>query len=186
MALVLIPKDLIKADPTGPAWTFGPSDGVIKGFVIGSFFALIPLLLDALYPSHPIRNQRTIESGEPVIHMLATPGVQQVLACIVVALLAPISEEMMFRGVFYGGLRKSFGPVWAAMVTTGIFVAIHYPEFIYAPDWIFIFIAGAFGLLWCRLHWNAIGPAIAAHGGYNLVVAVVPSIHSTFQHYGRF
>jgi hypothetical protein len=38
-------------------------------------------------------------------------------------------------------------------------------------------------LLWCRLKRNAIGPAIAAHGGYNLVAVVVPSVHWTLRHY---
>jgi len=85
--------------------------------------------------------------------------------------MAPPLEEMLFRGVLYGGYRKSFGPVRAAVFTTLLFVALHFPYYIHFAPAIIGITGGALALLWCRLHWNAIGPAVAAHIGYNSIVA---------------
>jgi membrane protease YdiL (CAAX protease family) len=169
-----------KTDPTGAAWVPGEWNGIIKSLVIGSFIGLGPLLLDKVYQPHEIHRQRMTD---PIYHMLLTPGIQQLAGILAVILLAPVSEEMMFRGILYGGCRKSLWPISAAIITTGIFVAIHLPYYIDAPFKIVPYVVVALALLWCRLKWNAIGPAIAAHGGYNLVVGVVPSIHLTLQYY---
>ena len=179
VARVLIPEDLRNTGPTGAAWAFGGWDGAMKGLVIGSFLGLVPLLLDAHYRPYKLHNQLITE---PVNDMIISPGIQQLTAIALLVFLGPVSEEMMYRGVLYGGCRKSLGPLLAATITTGIFVAIHFPNYIYAPFKIAPYIVVSLALLWCRLKWSAIGPAIAAHGGYNLVAVVVPSIHWTLQH----
>jgi len=179
LARILIPGDIRKAGPTGLAWAFGGWDGAMKSLVIGSFLGLGPLLLDGVYRPYPVH---THQMTEPINYMVVTPGVQQLAAIAMLVFLGPVAEEMMYRGVLYGGCRKSLGPLLAAIITTGIFVAMHFPNYIYAPFKIVPYIVVSLALLWCRLKWGAIGPAIAAHGGYNLVAVVVPSIHWTLQH----
>jgi membrane protease YdiL (CAAX protease family) len=176
-ALVLVPEDLRKTVPTGPAWAFGGWEGVMNGLVIGSFLGLGSLVLDRAYHPYSTPAFQKIEPG------LITPGVQQLATIAAIVFLGPLSEEMMFRGVLYGGCRRSLGPLSAATITTGIFVAMHFPYYIYAPYNIVLFIVASLAFLWCRLKWNAIGPATAAHGGCNLVAAVVPSVHWTWLHY---
>ena len=67
--------------------------------------------------------------------------------------------------------RRSFGAAWAAITTIGIFVALHLPETIHFTP-ASIGIAGlAATALWMRLRTGAIGPAIAVHFAYNLVIA---------------
>lgn len=39
--------------------------------------------------------------------------------------LAPISEEFVFRGYFYGTLKRYCGPVGSALLTAALFAAIH-------------------------------------------------------------
>ena len=41
-----------------------------------------------------------------------------ILAVVLIAGLAPIAEELFFRGFFFGGLRKRF-PLWAAAILAG-------------------------------------------------------------------
>jgi membrane protease YdiL (CAAX protease family) len=178
VARVFIPEDLRKAGPTGSAWAFGGWNGVIKSLVIGSFLGLGSLLFFKMYHPYSIH---TLQKIEPIYSMVITPGVQQAAAIAASVFLAPVSEEMMFRGVLYGGCRRSLGPLSAATITTGIFVAIHFPYYIYAPLGIIPIIVTSLAFLWCRLKWNAIGPAIAAHAGCNLV-HVVTSIHWALQH----
>jgi tetratricopeptide (TPR) repeat protein len=179
VARALVPKSLKEVGPTGAAWVPGSWDGIMKGLVIGSFFGLGPLLMDRVYHPHLIHMH---EMAEPIYHMVVTPGIQQLAAIVMLIFLAPVLEEMMFRGVLYGGCRKSLGPISAAIFTTAIFVAIHFPYYIYEPYKIICYIVIASVLLWCRLNWKAIGPAIVAHGGYNLIAVVIPSLMLTWQH----
>jgi len=94
-------------------------------------------------------------------------------------LVAPVVEELLFRGVVYGGYRSSYGPVRAALLTTTVFWLLHLTEMIYFwPS--MIGVAGlAIAALWFRLRSAAIGPAVAVHFGYNAVLAVA-IISSTF------
>lgn len=182
VALILVPEDLGKTGPTGSAWAFGEWDGIIKGLVIGSFLGLGNLLVERVYDHYFI--QKILPSHDYNWGFI-TPGVQQLATITTAVFLGPVSEEMMFRGVLYGGIRRSWGPLSAATITTGIFVAMHFPYYIYAPLKIVPVILTTLAFLWCRLKWNAVGPAIAAHGGCNLVAVVVPSVHWTLLHYQR-
>jgi len=60
--------------------------------------------------------QRTVE--EPSHGVVALTG-------FAVVVLAPLAEEFVFRGVLYTGLRRSFGPVLAAVASAAVFSAIH-------------------------------------------------------------
>ena len=90
-------------------------------------------------------------------------------------LLAPPIEELMFRGAFLGGLAQSWS-LRAAAVTSGVtFWLMHGPEFVHWPA------AVSIGLLTVltttlRLRTRILGPSVAAHFGYNLMIALVVSL----------
>jgi membrane protease YdiL (CAAX protease family) len=90
-------------------------------------------------------------------------------------LLAPPIEELMFRGAFLGGLAQSWS-LRAAAVTSGLtFWLMHGPEFVHWPA------AVSIGLLTVltttlRLRTRILGPSVAAHFGYNLVIAALVSL----------
>jgi membrane protease YdiL (CAAX protease family) len=89
------------------------------------------------------------------------------------ALVAPPIEELMFRGVLYGGLARSWGKRAAAATTTLLFVALHGPEIGgFALGWVVI---GALALLAlrARVATGSLVPATAAHAGYNLGLVLV-------------
>lgn len=54
-----------------------------------------------------------------------TTNVDRLLAFISLVLLPPIVEEILFRGVLFGGLRKQLSFVWAAVITSVLFAAPH-------------------------------------------------------------
>jgi tetratricopeptide (TPR) repeat protein len=182
MAFRLIPEDIKGNVPTSAAWTLGHWGNLVKGLGIGCAIGVASYLWNLMSPSHSSSNSSQRHLVEPILQMVVTPGAQQILAILLFVLLGPICEEMMFRGILYGGYRKSFGPWWALLITTAVFVAIHFPYYIYVPYRIVPYIVASLALLWCRLHWKAIGPAIAAHSGINIVVAVIPSLIFTWQH----
>jgi membrane protease YdiL (CAAX protease family) len=90
-------------------------------------------------------------------------------------LLAPPIEELMFRGVLLGALANTWNIRAAVLISGTTFWLMHGPEFVHWPA------AVAIGLLtilatWLRVRSRLLGPSIAAHFGYNLVLASVISI----------
>jgi membrane protease YdiL (CAAX protease family) len=82
-------------------------------------------------------------------------------------LVAPPAEELVFRGVLYAGLARSWRPPIAGVVTTTIFVALHLTEVGgYWPGWLAIGAMGALALR-VRLREGSLWPAIALHATYN-------------------
>jgi uncharacterized protein len=87
-------------------------------------------------------------------------------------LLAPPVEEMLFRGVLYGGYRKSLGATGATWLTTSIFALMHIGEVIYFLPALLVIAGVALLALRMRLRHSAIGPAVAVHFGYNFILAL--------------
>jgi membrane protease YdiL (CAAX protease family) len=75
--------------------------------------------------------------------------------------LAPVFEELLFRGLLLGGLMRSL-PLWAALCTSaGVFALVH-PSSAIIP----VFILGLFAGLAYR--WSGwLLAAIIAHAVYN-------------------
>ena len=169
LACKLIPDQIRDASPTGAAWIRGPLGGIGKAFAIGLVIGLCNdyLSLFAFQHGHYLRR-----NSDPWNRMAFSPGLQQIVWIVSAVVLAPTTEEMLFRGILYGGFRKSFGGEWAAFLVTGFFVLLHFPNYIDFLPFVIPQIAVAVAMLWCRLRWAAIGPAIAMHAGYNSMVAL--------------
>lgn len=162
MARKLGRAKLLDSAPDGACWVPGSprhiAEGLIYGAVLGAAYLAVALAL-------------TSEDGEeamgPLTSMAATPGLPQLQWFVLALVLAPPLEELLFRGLLFGGYNHSFGPVPAALLTTFIFVILHITEAIhFLPAFLFL---GALGLgaLWLRLRTSSIGPPIAFHFAYN-------------------
>jgi membrane protease YdiL (CAAX protease family) len=91
----------------------------------------------------------------------------KVAAVVLVLGVAPLVEELMFRGVLFTGLARRFRPGIAARLTTLAFVALHLPQLGgYWPGWLFIALVGALALR-ARVATGSLLPAIALHVTYN-------------------
>jgi hypothetical protein len=108
-----------------------------------------------------------------VAKMAMTPGFPRVLWMLAVLAVAPFIEELLFRGVLYGGYRRSFGPAGAAVLSTFIFWLLHITESIHFLPAMLAIAVLALLALWFRLRSAAIGPAIAVHLGYNAMLALL-------------
>jgi membrane protease YdiL (CAAX protease family) len=97
--------------------------------------------------------------------------------------LAPPLEEMLFRGVMYGGYRQSLGPTRSAWLTTTIFALLHVTEVIHFFPALLAIVGMALLALRMRLRYSAIGPAVAVHFGYNTVIALGVVYSTWFRHY---
>lgn len=98
-------------------------------------------------------------------------GPRAILALImVVVVMAPVTEELVFRGFVYGGLRKVLGFFPAALLTSVIFAAVHL-QF----NWVQFFQILLLGLIlaWLYEHKGNLVAPMVAHAVYNGSVALL-------------
>jgi membrane protease YdiL (CAAX protease family) len=150
MSRALIPSHIRDRSPTGAAWVPGPWLGIAKGLTAGIAIGACAYVLYKLTNSHSgLRNLG------PIGRASIAPGLPRTVLLLNARFLAPPTEELLWRGVVYGGLRRSVCRSWAAVLITALFTAVHIPSSL--P--VMAAITGlGLGALWCRLHWGAIGP----------------------------
>lgn len=96
-----------------------------------------------------------------------------------VILLAPLAEEVFFRGFFYRALRNRFSPVSAIAINALLFGSIHYT----GPDTLSLLpILAVLGAVFCVLYeWSgSLYPAIALHMLNNALTFSVSAEGSVF------
>ncbi len=87
---------------------------------------------------------------------------------VLLAVVAPVVEELLFRGLLQGGLAARLHPVLALGITATIFAAVHFQP-VQFPG---LVIAGlVFGGL--ALRSGRLGPAIVAHMAFNAFTVVL-------------
>jgi membrane protease YdiL (CAAX protease family) len=147
------------SSPSGPValgsadWlTFGDKRQWAEGFGSGVALSVMYLALASfLYPP-----SEQVDTG-PLHSLALEPGWRQILWASFAIFFAPVLEELLFRGVLFSGL-----PV--------VFVLLHYSEVAgYIPALAAISTLAVLTLR-IRLRTGSIGPAIAAHFGYNLTI----------------
>ncbi len=111
-----------------------------------------------------------------------------IVAGCVVMILAPLAEEVFFRGFFYASLRSKFGIVVAALVDGVVFGLVHFnfdglDQLLILPPLmvlgvIFCLVYEKTGSLWpvVAMHAfnNAVAYAVQADGGWQVSVVVGP------------
>jgi membrane protease YdiL (CAAX protease family) len=148
-----LPREALSdRSPVGAAWSVGSTKDIAQG----SGFGILAGLAISVLSEHQ-----------------ATHHAYGLIKTVAAVALAPPVEEMLFRGLLYGGYRRSFGPVWAAAVTTFLFCLPHATQ-MSQSGFAAIGTAGmALAALWLRLRSASVGPAVAAHVGYNAAIAAV-------------
>jgi membrane protease YdiL (CAAX protease family) len=152
----------------GIAWARGTMAALILGCSVGGLLSLGYLLVTSLLlPPDP-----ELSLG-PMARMAATPGKTRIYWTVVALAVAPPLEEFLFRGVLFSGLSRTWGRPAGAVVSTALFVLLHIPEtMMYWPSAIAITLLGV-GTLVLRIRASAVGPAVAVHFAYNLVLVIV-------------
>lgn len=81
-----------------------------------------------------------------------------------IGIIAPITEELIFRGVMLEGLKKHYPAVTAFFASTALFATVH------IIPWLIInaFLVGCF-LGWLKLRTQSLGLCVIAHSLYNSI-----------------
>lgn len=106
--------------------------------------------------------------------LLQKPTLLILLANIIlIAIIAPIVEETIFRGFLFGSLRNYFGCWTAIIISAAIFSGLHFQLVGFVPR----FLLGI-GLGYLYVKHNSIYPSIGLHALNNLVAVVLVSMFS--------
>lgn len=157
---------------TGAAWVRGRWRDMALGLGLG---ILVAALWSVLF------NAASPDAGKDELELTGPVSVfSPMLSVISIVFLAPPIEELLFRGIMFGGYRKSFGAARGGLLTTVIFVAMHFDRFISYPMAIFGITSLALVALMMRMRTNAIGPSISVHFGYNGFLVLTPILLNLF------
>jgi membrane protease YdiL (CAAX protease family) len=166
-SLCLFPRALKDRSSKGAAWVFGNWSGIVQalalGFVLGAGASLMSMLT-----KHHVRHRDL----DTLAQMALTPGWSRAIALGVAVLLGPTTEEILFRGVMFGGYYKSMGFAGAATLTTILFLLLHVPIIIHSRIAFLGITAMSVGAVWMRLRSGAVSCAVAVHVGHNAMVSV--------------
>jgi membrane protease YdiL (CAAX protease family) len=173
----VVRTELWDRSPVGAAWAVGSWRQIAGGCSAGVLIAFTFVGVSAI----PLLRPTHFTPG-PLARMASTPGLPQILWVVNALLLAPPIEELLFRGVAYGGYRRSFGPGIAAVLATVIFWLLHLTEMISNLPAALGVGTMALVSLWFRLRSSAVGPAVAAHLGYNALLVAVQLAVSHVRH----
>lgn len=112
--------------------------------------------------------------GEPAPQVIVTTlqsvhsPWQVFLLCLCTVVLAPMVEELLFRGLLYPPIRALCSPFQAMCLVALIFAAFHFDLFRFIPLFI-----GAVGLTLLLEKTRSLWPGIVAHGVWNLIMLIV-------------
>ena len=107
-------------------------------------------------------------------------GADPALGVIAIVVIAPVVEEITFRGFIYGGLRSRLGASWAVVVSSLVFAVAHTLSvggsiLLLGPS---LFIAGvALALVYQRT--RSLYPGMALHASFNLIAVILIFLSST-------
>ncbi|HIE66095.1 MAG TPA: CPBP family intramembrane metalloprotease [Nitrospiria bacterium] len=106
----------------GSKWAFGV---LLIGGVLGYFFLNLPLVSR----NFALRISQAQQQG--IINALVTLFESQLgawslwMPILLIVILAPLVEELVFRGMLYSPIRKRFGPPKAMLITGVLFSIFH-------------------------------------------------------------
>ena len=106
-------------------------------------------------------------SPQQVIERLDTSVTGFPLTFLAAAVLAPVAEEIFFRGFLYGGLRRRIGVIGAMIASTLFFTALHFSIDVFIP----LFFLGLF-LAWLYEKTGSLYPGILLHASNNALALI--------------
>lgn len=104
-----------------------------------------------------------LQSAVKVMELAMSPG-RRVLFLLTSVVLAPVAEEILFRGLLYRALRQQGRPYVALAVSSVLFSAIHLNQLAFIP---FIVLAVILALLYERT--QCLLASILTHAGFNAI-----------------
>ena len=130
-------------------WIPEVKSGTVKGLLLFPAFFFISYLVNAVFPVS-LRVQKGVDVHSPSLFLL-------------IVIIAPLTEELMFRGYIQEYFRERLTPEWAVIISALMFSFFH--PFNLFPQ---VFVSGVF-LSYVRESGGSILPGIVIHILNNLI-----------------
>ncbi|MEX0952924.1 MAG: type II CAAX endopeptidase family protein [Nitriliruptoraceae bacterium] len=150
------------------AHLWGPEPGGARAVMLGLVFGVLGTLLTYLL-NGAVGFITEIDGGveQQVVQDAMSGGTSLLLAVIVAVVLAPIAEELLFRGLLFPALRRWIG-LWPAAVLSSVAFTVVHVEIVLSQPLALVGLF-AFGILlaWTHHRFGNLLVPIIAHAMFN-------------------
>lgn len=108
-------------------------------------------------------------TNDPLEDIAALPTASIVIAILVIAVLTPLWEEVLFRGAFLDGFSRRFRPLPAVLLSAALFAAVH----LVVVGFAYLFVLGIALALLRRFHRNLWAPILLHAVNNGLAVLLI-------------
>jgi membrane protease YdiL (CAAX protease family) len=151
--------------------------GIVREILSGwtGYFAGFPILILGMLVTMVLVKLTGADATHPIMKELGGGPVSWTMVFLLATVWAPITEELMFRGMLFVHLRERFGWWVSAPIVAFVFAAIH-PQ-----GWVALPVLGAIAIVLAGIReWrgSVIG-CMAAHALHNGVAVIVATLMLT-------
>ena len=133
---------------------------VLRGLSLSAAVVGLGILISYLYEL--LLGGAEIQASNDMYTALTDSGFGTATLAITAVIVAPLAEEVFFRGFLFTGISKRWGYSWGVIVSGALFAVAHVGSGGLAP----IFILGML-LAWLYIKTDSLWPCILAHFAYN-------------------
>ena len=132
-------------------------------FAVGAILSVAVQFAPTIFPDR---------SDFPLSQLFSSPAIAYAVGAFAV-LVAPLMEELIFRGVLFAIFEDQAGPIFAVIATAALFTGLHIAE--YRGAWNHLFLLLIVGLVFslARGLTGSLAPSVILHTAYNLCQLVV-------------
>lgn len=146
-------------------WWMRPRDiGVGAAVGVALQLVAVPLLY---WPIFQIFGDLDVEAPARELADLAVAPLDVAMFAVMTIVIAPITEEVFFRGLLQGALRDRLGPVWALAIASVAFGISHF-QWIQFPA--LLLVGAVNGLIVLRT--GRLGAALWSHAAFNALTVI--------------
>ena len=174
VVLRLVARSLVRDrrpdEPLRQAFGLGapPPPGLLALCVVAGLALQLPLseIANGVQEVAPVPME-TQQLRQQLVEPASLP--QAIAALFAFVVVAPLTEELLFRGVLLPGLEPRYGPGVALVLSSLLFAVIHF-------DWSACAYGLVAGLLLgaLRIRSGSLWPCLALHAGVNVVPLLIP------------
>jgi membrane protease YdiL (CAAX protease family) len=154
-------------------WLFSVR-GAGRSFVLWGFrrptkayFWVVPLGLVAVYAFSIVHDIIVSPKQQAIVNDFPHSALGAGMFLLVAVVMAPVFEEIVFRGFLFRGFANSWGWVWGALASAAIFGAAHLQLDVFLP-----LAALGFVLAWAYKKTGSLWTCITMHALFNLIAVV--------------
>lgn len=106
----------------------------------------------------------SVAQEERLVRLFGKGATGLILALLVAVAIAPLVEELLFRGFVYQAFRQRVGVGWAIFINAVLFGLVHFDVYLFVP----LTLIGA-ALAWLFEREDSLGPPVMLHALNNLI-----------------